>query len=247
MRMQSIYALLAPGLALGLGLLGTAAVASPITVTFGTEVNQAFIDNYFNGGTDSQGLLTGPSDGLVFGANGESLRAGVSAASGGTGLFENLPSGAPGVLFYAPGNSNKAPAATVDVMNSTGFSDITFDYSVLNNSATFAGGTVQFWSDSNGTGTLLDTVTLTAAGTTVPCTANVKNGKSQDEFCTWSTVSATGMGDARSAVFTGNAVGFTEFDDLQISTVPLPGALLLLLSGVGGLAGAARRRGGEPA
>src|ERR1700748_1224982 len=86
--------LVTAAVAVGLALAGSQAMASSVVLTFGTEVNQATIENYFNGGADSQGL-TGPSDGVVFGANAVSLRSGFSGTGGtGTGKFENVPSNA---------------------------------------------------------------------------------------------------------------------------------------------------------
>jgi hypothetical protein len=64
-----------------------------------------------------------------------------------------------------------------------------------------------------------------------------------DEFCTWSAASGSGFGVAESAVFNGDARTYTEFDALAVtSAVPLPASMWLILGGIGGLAGFARRR-----
>ena len=240
MKQNSNRALLTSALSIGLSLLASQAFASTITLTFGNEANQALIENYFNGGTDSQGK-SGPNDGIAFSANAESLKAGFSGTGGqGTGKFENLPSGAPGILLFAtPGTG------VTNAMNDVaGFQSLSFDYSILTNSASFAGGTVSLFSGLNGTGSLLGTVTLSAAGTTVPCTGNLVNGVSKDEFCSWQNTSVTASGGiAESAVFGGKAALDTEFDSVALTApVPVPAALLLMISGVGGLAGFARRR-----
>jgi hypothetical protein len=230
---------LLPAAAIGLALGASQAMADTI-VTFGTETNQAFIDNYFNGGVDSQGR-TGTNFGVVFGSNAESLKAGFSGTGGtGTGKFENLPSGAPGILLFAPaGTNNPSPAAPANTINiAGGFTSLSFNYSLLNNTA--ADGSVEdIWSGLNGTGTLLRVISLSAAATSVACT------NSHDEFCTWSAASLAGFGTGKSITFTGNAQGLTEFDHLDFTAaapVPLPAALWLLISGMGGIAGFARRR-----
>lgn len=234
--------LLAPALSVGVMLAASPAFAS--TITFGTETNQAQIENYFNGGTDSLGK-SGTNYGVYFSNNGESLKAGYSAASGGTGLFENVPSSAPGVLFFAPntGSGANLTSYTTGVINdAAGFQSIGFNYSLLNNLSADA-STVTLWSGLDGTGVNLGTISLLAAGTTVPCTGNLApTGLSRDEFCTWSQASTTLTGVAQSAVFTGKGVGSTELDSLSLTPVPLPAALWMLLSGVGSLAGFGRRR-----
>jgi len=236
MKSQSKIALWAPALAVGATLAASQASAATVTLPFGggQEVNAANIENYFNGGTDSFGT-TGPNDGIVFSTPAENLNAGYNGSgfSGGTGKFENDPSGATSVLYFA-----SVPTGTAAVMNDTaGFSGLSFDYSLLNNTASYA-STVQLWSGLNGTGTEVGTLSLAANGTTVACTST------HDEFCTWSSASNQNFtGIAESAVFTGDARTYTEFDQLALNTaVPLPPTLLLMLGGMGGLAFFARRR-----
>jgi hypothetical protein len=228
--------LVASGLLAGMSLAASHAMASTITLTFGTEANQAQIENYFNGGTDSLGR-SGTNYGVGFSLNAESLKAGTTGTAGtGTGRFENLPSGAPGVLYFAA-----VPTGTTSTMNvAAGFSSLSFNYSLLNNAANEA-STVQLWSGLNGTGTMLGTLSLTASGSPVACT------NSKDEFCSWSTASAANFGLAKSVVYTGDAAVFTEYDNIQLVPTPLPGTLLLLLSGVGGLAGFGKRRNSRTA
>src|SRR5208337_710552 len=102
----------------------------------------------------------------------------------------------------------------------------------LNNTAADA-STISLFSGVNGTGNLVGTLTLTAAGTTVACTGT------HDEFCTWSSTSNNALtGVAESAVFNGNARTLTEFDAVALNTtVPLPASLWLMLGGMGGLVG----------
>jgi hypothetical protein len=244
MKLKMIRALAAPALVLGSALAASQALAANVTVsgatetlTFGGQVNATNINTFFSGGTDAYGTAGGPANnvGITFTTPAEFLNAGYNGSgfNGGTGKFENVPSGATGVLYMA-----SVPTSTVPILNdANGFSGISLNYSLLNNTASYA-STIQLWSGLNGTGTEVGTLSLTAAGTTVACTST------HDEFCTWSTASnRTLSGVAESAVFTGDARTFTSFDAVTLNTpVPLPAALWLMLGGMGGLAGFARRR-----
>jgi hypothetical protein len=209
-----------------------------VTLTFGGQVNGTNINTFFDGGTDAYGTSGGAANnvGITFTTPAVFENAGYngSGVNGGTGKFEHVPSGAAGVLYMSG-----VPTTTTPIMNdASGFSSLSFNYSVINNSSTYAGGTVQLWSGLGGTGTLLDTLTLGTAATTVACSS------SHDEFCSWSSASTGALGAvAESAVFLGNARIDTEYDALSLNTaVPLPASAWLMLGGIAGLAGFARSR-----
>jgi hypothetical protein len=238
-------AFIAPAVGIGAALLAAQASASNVTVygnqeilTFGGQVNATSINTFFDGGTDQYGTAGGAANnvGVTFSAPAEFQNAGYNGNgfNGGTGKFENDPSGATGVLYFAA-----VPTTSAAVLDdATGFTGISFNYSLLNNSASY-GSTVSLYSGLDGTGNLLGTLTLSAAGTTVACTS------SHDEFCTWSSTGISSLGGvAESAVFNGDARTYTSFDAVALTAtpVPLPAALWFMLGGLGGLARFARRR-----
>ena len=230
---------------IGSALAASQAFASNVTVsgntetlTFGGQVNATGLSTFFDGGSDAFGSAGGTANnvGVTFSAPAEFLNAGFNGTgfNGGNGKFENVPSGAAGVLYFA----SVPTTATPILDDASGFSGISLNYSLLGNTAA-DGSTISLYSGLDGSGSLVGTLTLTAAGAAIPCTSP------HDEFCTWSSTSNQALsGVAESAVFNGDARTFTEFDAVSLTAapVPLPAAAWLLFSSVGGLAGFVRRR-----
>jgi hypothetical protein len=235
--------LLVSALGIGAALIAAQASAANVTISgstetldFGGQVNGTSINTFFDGGTDAYGTAGGTANnvGITFSTPAEFLNAGYNGTglNGGTGKFENVPSGSTGVLYMAA-----VPTTTAAVLDDAGgFTGISLNYSLLNNTASY-GSTISLYSGLDGAGSLVGTLTLGAAGTTVACTST------HDEFCTWSSTSDQLLtGVAESAVFNGDARTYTEFDAVALTAVPLPAGLWLMLGGLGGLARFARRR-----
>lgn len=190
--------------------------------------NNDQILEFYNGGFSSVGTM-GPNYGVSFPTNAlniclNDLNTICSNTSRG-GLGD--PNSQLGALFFLSGsNTFVNVAAGFD----TGFA---FNYSAVN-----VGGTVNVWSGSNGTGSLLASLVLptTASG---PC-----NGYSA-AFCPFVPVGVAFSGTAMSIDFGGTANQIV-FDDVTFGSsvvgTPEPSSLLLLGSGVLGLAGLIRRK-----
>jgi hypothetical protein len=223
---------------LGAAQAGAATVSLPLTGIRGGD----FIQNYFVGGQDST-HETGPNLGFTFSANAEAQSDTTGTAAG---HFEHNPSGLSEVLYFAGSSGANSTAAYMNY--ATGFDALSFNYSFSNNNNAALPEFAYVYSGLNGAGSLLDTISLTPGAVTAPCTGN-----HLDSYCTWQSVSTgTFAGVGQSVVFssaTGGAgtstltpVTITEFDGVAVTPVPLPATAWLMLSGVAGIFGFARRR-----
>lgn len=194
------------------------ATAAPVVLTFEGIGDQAAIQDFYNGGTDSQGN-SGPNYGISFGDNALGI---IDQDAGGTGNFANEPS-ASTVMFFLTGSAVLNHVAGFD----TGFA---FYYSSAYDA------TVYVYSGLNATGTLLGSIDLAAQH---------DDGCSGDPLGTYCNFTAIGLGFAgmaHSIDFTGTA-NYVAFDNVTFGAtapVPEPGAWAMLGTGLFGLAGLRR-------
>jgi len=212
-------------LSAGLGLAMVAAPASAaIVLTFEGVGNNAGVQGFYNGGTDSLGN-SGPNLGVEFNANALGL---VDADSGGGGNFANEPTPNT-ILFFLSGTAILNYAAGFD----TGFS---FFYT----SSTAA--TVNVYDGLNATGNLLGSINLVAQFTD-NCVGDPTGG-----FCNWTPAGVAFAGTAKSIDF-GGTVNQTGYDNITFGSerpgtgnpVPEPATWALMIGGFG-MAGAVIRR-----
>jgi hypothetical protein len=181
---------------------GMSALATE-TLTFNGLQDQEPIDNYYDGGLGGLGSGPGPNYGITFTSDSLAI---IANSAGGSGNFENAPSGNT-VAFFLTGAG--------DTMNmasgfNTGFSFYYSSDSVLQSGSP---GSVTVWSGLNGTGTLLGTLSL-------PDTGN--NGPAGALYNTWDPVGVSFGGTAESAIFSG-AANYIAFDNITLgASVPTP-------------------------
>ncbi len=198
------------------------AAAGIVTLNFDSVTQNAQIQSFYNGGTDSLGK-SGPNDGVVF-SNGAFAIQPVAAA--------NLPSGSQ-VMTLAG-----APAtATLDF--AAGFDAFSVMFSSI------GGITIDIYSGLDGTGTKLFTTALSANDPGNNCTQAVP-------YCNWNLIgvgAATLSGTGESVVFGGLGNAQALFDDVVLTTaaapppsLPEPGSMALVGLALSALALAGRRR-----
>ena len=215
-------------------------------VTFEGVGDHALVDEFYNGGIDSQGN-SGTNLGLQFAGT---ARGAVDSDAGGGLQFQNNFDNAPSpdtVMNYAS-NNGRDPNDGVGVVNfAAGFDvGVSFLYSqAIQNSV------VQIFSGLNGTGTELASFTLfenwqDGCGQNVLAVAALGGGGGDPGpgFCNWDVVSIAFDGIAQSIILSG-AAGKVLFDNLTLGSlepVPLPAAVWLLGSGLLGFAAVRSRR-----
>jgi len=205
-------------------LVATPTTAAVVTLTFEGVGNQAAVNDFYNGGTDSQG-----NSGTNYGINFSSTSLGlIDSDAGGTGNFANEPSPSTVLFFLSGGAATMNIAAGFD----TGFS---FFYSA--NGAGF----VTVYDGLNATGNVLATLNL------VSQFSDNCSGDPSGDYCNWTPVGVTFSGIAHSVDF-GGTVNRIAFDNVTFGSetpggvVPEPATWAMLIAGFGMVGVAMRRR-----
>lgn len=190
--------------------------------------NDVFIQDYYNGGTASNGN-SGPNYGIEFSSNALNLclnsatETCSNTSKGGLGPSDSRE----GALFFLSGGSTfMNVAAGFD----TGFA---FNYSDVNTS----GGFVNVWSGLDGTGTLLATINLSL--TPSGCSGFF------GAYCPFEAIGVSFGGTAKSVEF-GGVANYVVFDDVTFGKstpgTPEPSTWVMMMAGAAGVGLLARRR-----
>jgi hypothetical protein len=194
------------------------------------STNYAFIQNFYNGGTSSQGT-SGPNYGISFSSNAQAIclnTIGAVCSNTSKGGFGD-PKSRLGALFFLSGSQTfmNDPSGFT-----TGFS---LDYVAVN-----VGGSLGVYSGLNGTGTLLATINLPVNANSSLCPGYNAG------FCPFSDVGVTFAGTAMSIGFAGvaNQIVFDDvtFGSARVGGVPEPAAWATMLIGFAGAGAMLRRR-----
>ena len=220
--MKKLFSVMALILVLG----AVAAQAGVVTLTFEGLQNLEPVENYYNGGLGGLGSGPGPNYGITFTSDSLAI---ISGAFGGTGNFSGSPT-MPTIAFFLTGAG--------DIMNVAAGFDTGFSFYY---SAVVYPGSVTVYDGLNGTGSVLASLNLpvTPSGGAPECTYGA--------YCPWFPIGVTFSGTAMSVNFSGTA-NYIGFDNITLGSgiptpgVPEPGTLVMLGSGVLGLAGVIRRK-----
>ena len=195
--------------------------------------SQAVIDEFYNGGIDSQGN-SGPDLGLQFaGTSSAAVDSDVSLNFTFTNLFANEPSPNT-VMFYARDEKYSHDGFGVVNFAESFDTGVSFFYSQKS-----AISYLEVFEGLNGTGTSLGEFFLTQNHDDDSC-----GGDPTGIFCNWDIAAFQFDGVAQSIVVRG-APEKVLFDNLTLGSlepVPLPAAAWLLGSGLLGFAAIRRRR-----
>ena len=213
--------------------IGTAH-ADVIGLTFEGITNNAGVLDFYNGGSDTVGLVTGPDYGVTFSGTTLAL-IDEDADPPGSGNFENEPS--PDTVMYF----TQPAAATLFFEDGfdTGFS---FFYSSSTNA------TVTVYGDADGTESgandVLGMLDLVANYQDENCDTSGSAVDGINDFCHFTAEGIEFIGTAFSIDFGGteNMVAYDNITFGSASPVPLPAGIWLLGSALLGY-GALRRRG----
>lgn len=230
------------GIALALSAASIASGASASVITLDFEGiapypngSNVVIGGYYNGGTSSIGT-SGTNYGVEFTTDALLLclnTAGTSCSNTSRGGL-GIPTSQQGALFFPTANPMMNVAAGFD----TGFSFVYSDPFAV-------GSTVSIFDGLNGTGSLLNSVTLPGTPNGA-CNSTISFGAN---YCPFAAYSLAFAGVAKSVVF-GGPTNRQVFDDFTFGSitvgggggVPEPATWAMLIAGFGVVGAMARRR-----
>ena len=186
-----------------------------VLVDFETPTSFAFVEEHYNGGTDSA-MLAGANLGVSFTFDALALQNDAAGP-----YFSNAPSP---VGVMAPVGANATMNVAAGFVGTVG---------VWYSADSFVLQGVNVYSGLNGTGNLLASFNLVANAQADGCSSSA--------YCRFDQLTSSFAGTAKSITF-GNAANMAAFDNISITAVPEPTTVLLMSLGLATLA-LRRRRG----
>ncbi len=186
-----------------------------VLVDFETPTSFAFVEEHYNGGTDSA-MLAGANLGVSFTFDALALQNDAAGP-----YFSNAPSP---VGVMAPVGANATMNVAAGFVGTVG---------VWYSADSFVLQGVNVYSGLNGTGNLIASFNLVANAQADGCSSSA--------YCRFDQLTSSFAGTAKSITF-GNAANMAAFDNISITAVPEPTTVLLMSLGLATLA-LRRRRG----